>query len=175
MLPLRYGKRRWENPVGPTAPPAAVDSQNVGTSADSFSVYVQHRGQLEAARQSSAALFDKYTLAGAGGAAVLSLSILAKVGAKPSCVIILLFSWLCLACSAGSVLLNFHLTCLANEDAIETADRSIKKNSADYRRIYTEEASVRRWERRIKCLNITALVTLALGVLLLLLFAGVNL
>ncbi len=168
-------KEDEKTPVGPTASPAAVNSQKVGASADSFRAYEQHRGDLEAARRSSAALFDKYTLAGAGGAVALSISILAKLGAKPSWVFILVASWVCLACSAGSVLLNFHLTYLANEEAIETADRSIEKNSADYRRTYTEEPSVRRWERRIKCLNITALATLAVGVLLLLVFAGVNL
>jgi len=92
-----------------------------------------------------------------------------------TCVPVLLTWWCCLACSAGCVLLNFHFTYLANKKAIETADLNIQNNPEEYRRKYSEDTSVLLWESRIECLNVVALVTLAIGVLLLVAFAWINL
>ncbi len=164
-----------EASVGGAVSPEISDQRLAVVSNDRFKAYEEHRSQLETARQSSAALFDKYVLAGAGGALVLSISILGRLGPKPACVLVLLSSWCCLACSAGCVLLNFHLTYSANKKAIETADQNIRDNPEEYRLKYSEDKSVLRREAQIECLNVVALVTLAIGVLLLLAFAWINL
>lgn len=145
-----------ETSVGGAVSPEISDQRLAVVSDDGFKAYEEHRSRLETARQSSAALFDKYVLAGAGGALVLSISILGRLGPKPACVPALLASWFCLACSAGCVLLNFHFTYLANKKAIETADRNIQHNPEEYRRKYSQDTSVLLWESRIERLNVVA-------------------
>lgn len=153
-------------------PPAAPD--------DNFKTYCDHHKELENARQESATRFDKYLLAGAGGALALSVSLLGKVGARPVAPCLLLASWFVLAMSAGCVLTNFHLVYVANGKAIALADETIRKESEEvhgYDRRYSEAEPARlgRLKSSIRCLNVAALALLAIGIILLVLFGWYNL
>ncbi len=138
--------------------------------------YSEIRIQWEVARRKSVGLFDKYTLAGAGGALVLSLTLLSVFGKSPVCPQFLLFSWFFLASAAACVLFNLRTTYRANTEEIERADRLIKEHKTDFTQKYNEDRlgdpKLNPW---IDYLNWAAMICLFLGVICMLVFGVLNL
>lgn len=137
--------------------------------------YCEHRRELSAARTSSASLFDKYVLAGAGGALALSITVLGVVGKKPVHPWCLLVSWCCLASAAACILLNFHLTYQANTAAVDAADSAYAQAPENYRARYLKWEEGCKSMKAIEWLNVAALISIAGGVVFLVIFGGLNL
>ena len=153
-----------------------ADKQQQDAIRASHKHYSELCGQWETARLKSAELLDKYILAGAGGALVLSLTMLSVFGKNPVCPVLLLVSWILLALAAGCVLFNLHTTYRANAKEIERADRIIKEHKYDFTAKYNEDRDrdqkLNPW---IDILNWIALFVLAVGVVCLLIFGVLNL
>lgn len=140
-----------------------------------YEAYCDHRTQLEDAQSASASLFDKSVLAGAGGGLALSLTLLGVIGKNSKSPWLLLIAWSLLALAAGIILFNAHLTYTANTKCIDKADKIYEAHPGQYRNKYLEWDKRSKRHRAIDYINVLALISIAAGVIILIVFGALNL